>query len=148
MQNAWQHSACCHVGTCMPTAGNCSYASGPDVAGIEGHKMCGIGQVMVRDIYKGRDIGLFRGTYRDVVDAHGVLALKLTPTRWVPELARPCGITTEMVQPVHLPAAQTLALGVKSSYSVQARTWAPLPGQSSTIRTVQSVRLQSAHLPE
>ena len=42
---------------------------------------CCAAQVMVRDIYKERDIGRFVGTYRDVVDAHGVLALKLTPIK-------------------------------------------------------------------
>ena len=38
-------------------------------------------QVMVRDMYKERDVGRFVGMYRDVVDAHGVLALKLTPVK-------------------------------------------------------------------
>lgn len=42
---------------------------------------CDLVQVVVRDIYKERDIGKFTGTYRDIVDAHGVLALKLTPVR-------------------------------------------------------------------
>ena len=38
-------------------------------------------QVVVRDIYKERDIGRFTGTFSDIVEAHGVLALRLTPTK-------------------------------------------------------------------
>ncbi len=38
-------------------------------------------QVMVRDIYKERDIGRFTGTFTDIIEAHGVLALRLTPVR-------------------------------------------------------------------
>jgi hypothetical protein len=47
---------------------------------------------MVRDIYKQRDIGRFRGTYRDVVDAHGVLALKLTPLQCAAHLVLPTAL--------------------------------------------------------
>lgn len=42
------------------------------------------GQVTVRDLYKERDCGRFKGSFEDLVDAHGVLALKLTPTRFTP----------------------------------------------------------------
>ena len=38
-------------------------------------------QVVVRDIYKERDIGRFTGAFSDIVEAHGVLALRLTPTK-------------------------------------------------------------------
>ena len=38
-------------------------------------------QVVVRDIYKERDVGRFTGTFSDIVEAHGVLALRLTPTK-------------------------------------------------------------------
>ena len=39
-------------------------------------------QVVVRDIYKERNVGLFTGSFEDIVEAHGVLALKLTPVRY------------------------------------------------------------------
>ena len=38
-------------------------------------------QMVVRDTYKERDIGRFTGTFSDIVEAHGVLALRLTPTK-------------------------------------------------------------------
>ena len=38
-------------------------------------------QVTVRDIYKERDIGRFTGFFSEIVEAHGVLALRLTPLR-------------------------------------------------------------------
>ena len=38
-------------------------------------------QVVVRDIYKERDIGHFIGSFTDIIEAHGVLALRLTPVR-------------------------------------------------------------------
>jgi hypothetical protein len=37
--------------------------------------------VTVRDIYKERNIGVYSGSYSEMVDAHGVVALKLTPIR-------------------------------------------------------------------
>ena len=37
--------------------------------------------MVVRDIYKERDIGRFTGLFEDIVEAHGVLALRLTPIR-------------------------------------------------------------------
>ncbi|CAK0783007.1 hypothetical protein CVIRNUC_006202 [Coccomyxa viridis] len=40
-------------------------------------------EVVVRDIYKERDIGRFTGAFSDIVEAHGVLALRLTPTKTV-----------------------------------------------------------------
>ena len=54
--------------------------SGPFPQGMA----CDLVQVVVRDIYKERDIGKFTGMYRDIVDAHGVLALKLTPVKCAP----------------------------------------------------------------
>ena len=44
---------------------------------------CLLRQVVVRDIYKERDIGRFTGSFTDIIEAHGVLALRLTPVRWV-----------------------------------------------------------------
>ena len=38
----------------------------------------------MRDIYKERDVGLYKGAYSEMVDAHGVVALKLTPGRSEP----------------------------------------------------------------
>ena len=43
-------------------------------------------QVVVRDIYKERDIGRFTGSFEDIVEAHGVLALRLTPIRCIRSL--------------------------------------------------------------
>ncbi|CAL8470506.1 g10048 [Coccomyxa elongata] len=40
-------------------------------------------EVMVRDLYKERDIGHYTGMMTELVEAHGVLALKLTPTKSV-----------------------------------------------------------------
>ena len=37
----------------------------------------------MRDIYKERDIGRFTGSFEDIVEAHGVLALRLTPIRCI-----------------------------------------------------------------
>lgn len=39
-------------------------------------------QVMVRDLYKERDMGHYTGMMTELVEAHGVLALKLTPTKY------------------------------------------------------------------
>ncbi|EIE22540.1 Melibiase family protein [Coccomyxa subellipsoidea C-169] len=41
-------------------------------------------QVVVRDLYKERDLGRYTGELTELVDAHGVLALKLSPVRCVP----------------------------------------------------------------
>ena len=38
--------------------------------------------MVVRDIYKERNIGIFTASFEDIVEAHGVLALKLTPVRY------------------------------------------------------------------
>lgn len=43
--------------------------------------VCWLVQVMVRDLYKERDLGRFTGSLTEMVDAHGVLALKLTPVK-------------------------------------------------------------------
>ena len=51
--------------------------------GIRGEAWGVCVQVVVRDIYKERDIGRFTGTFTDIIEAHGVLALRLTPVRWV-----------------------------------------------------------------
>ena len=45
--------------------------------------VCLVRQVVVRDVYKERDIGRFTGSFTDIIEAHGVLALRLTPVRWV-----------------------------------------------------------------
>lgn len=37
---------------------------------------------MVRDLYKERDMGHYTGMMTEHVEAHGVLALKLTPTKY------------------------------------------------------------------
>ena len=43
-----------------------------------------LAQVVVRDLYKERDLGRYTGELTELVDAHGVLALKLSPVRCVP----------------------------------------------------------------
>ena len=43
-------------------------------------------QVTVRDLYNKKDLGLFTHNFTAVIPYHGVLALKLTPSKCVPVL--------------------------------------------------------------
>ena len=37
----------------------------------------------MRDLYKGKDLGTFVGSFKGTVPCHGVLMLRLTPSKWV-----------------------------------------------------------------
>ena len=46
----------------------------------------GPAQATVRDLYAKKDLGLFSSNFTAIVPYHGVLALKLTPSKYVDKL--------------------------------------------------------------
>ena len=48
-------------------------------------------QATVRDLFKERNLGVFSGSFTSVVDNHGVIVLRISPTRQVSHMFfRPC----------------------------------------------------------
>ena len=59
----------------------------------------GAAQATVRDLYAKKDLGLFSSNYTAIVPYHGVVALKLTPSKYVDNFDQwkpwDCGIETD-----------------------------------------------------